>query len=65
MNKNLDKEYSKGFQLTFPNGIILAFWKPLYNKQKSYDLLVGKNNTFTKVGTIKNIDYLKEVLFNE
>lgn len=62
-----EEEYSKGFQLTFSNGTILGFWKSISNKkQKSYDLVIsnGKDNCFHKVGTVKDIDSLKEIIFD-
>lgn len=59
-----DKQETKGFQLTFPNGAILGFWHPLRKGQKSYDLMInnGKDNYFYKVGNITDIDLINEVL---
>lgn len=59
-----DKQETKGFQLTFPNGAILGFWHPLRKGQKSYDLVIndGKDNYFYKVGNITDIDLINEVL---
>ena len=61
----IDNKYkSKGFQLTFPNGTILGFWKPLRKGQKSYDLMInnGKDNCFYKVGNITDIDMINKML---
>ena len=57
----------KGFQFKFPNGAILGFWAPIRKGQKSYDLMVndGKDNCFYKVGTIKDIDTLREIIFED
>ncbi len=65
MNK---QKYGKGFQMTFPNGAILQFTSPVFNPhQKSYDLMInnGKDNCFYKVGTIKDIDTIRKMLFGE
>ena len=60
----IDKQETKGFQLTFPNGAVLGFWSPLRKGQKSYDLMIKniKDNCFYKVGNITDIDLINEVL---
>lgn len=60
-------EIKKGFQLEFPNGVILGFWYPLEKGKKSYDLVVSTQDkehgkVFVKVGNITNIDLLKKEL---
>ena len=62
----MHNKISKGFQLTFPNGVILGFWKPLQKGKKSYDLIInnGKDNIFYKVGNVTDIDKINEVLEN-
>lgn len=57
-------DISKGFQLTFPNGVILGFWKSLQKSKKSYDLMInnGKDNVFYKVGNITDIDKRETVI---
>lgn len=59
---------TKGFTLTNQNGSKLSVSKSVLNKkQKSYDVMVnnGKDNIWYKVGIIKDIDKLKEVLEND
>ena len=61
----MDNKYkTKGFQLTFLNGTILGFWRPLRKGQKSYDLMInnGKDNCFYKVGNITDIDMINKLL---
>ena len=61
----MDNKYkSKVFQLTFPNGTILGFQRPLRKGQKSYDLMInnGKDNCFYKVGNITDIDMINKML---
>lgn len=70
MTNNLEKDInvpSKGFQLTFPNGAILGFWKSFIKNKKSYDLMLcnGKDNCYCKVGNITDIDLINEVLWND
>ena len=54
---------SKGFTLTFNTGQEIWVASPCNQKQKSYDLLVSSgDNRYYKVGIVKDVNKLGEVL---
>ncbi len=65
MNK---RKYSEGLKIILPNGVIFEFIPPDCTTYiENYDLIVnnGKDNRFYKVGTIKDIDAIGKILFEE
>ena len=54
---------SKSFIMTFNTGQEIWVASPCNQKQKSYDLLVSSgDNMYYKVGVVKDINKLREVL---
>lgn len=54
---------SKCFTLTFNTGQEIWVASPCDPRQKSYDLLVSSgDNVYHKVGVVKDIDKLREIL---